>query len=223
MSGPTGGGIDNPSPDLPYNTMTLPAGTKLHRIHNDRWGPATFNPGALIDPTNGNTGSRFAPFQSGGQFVPTLYAGDSLGVAALETVFHDINPAEPFKTVSMSQLSALHYSVVTLIADIEVTRLFEPDLKKLTLTRRELIDCPASEYVRTRTWSKAIYESPFNLCGMTWTSRHFDEGRAYMLFGPPRLSSRLQITSSISIVNDAGTLEAVRNLGELAGVTVVHS
>lgn len=223
MSGASGRGIDNPSPDLPFNTMTLPAGTELHRIHNGRFGATSFNPGAPIDPAAGNTGSRFAPFQSGGSFIPTLYAGDSLGVAAYETVFHDIDPAEPFKTVSMSQLSALHYSVVTLASDIVVTRLFGPDLKKLMLTRRDLIDCPASEYARTRQWAQAIHEAPASPCGMAWTSRQFDEGRAYMLFGTSLSSSQLLVSSSVTIVNDAGTLEAVRKLGELAGITIVHS
>lgn len=223
MNGRPRPAIDHPSPSLAFNAATLAAGTILHRIHHERWAPTGFNPGAPIDPAKGVTGSRFAPFQSGGNFIPTLYAGDSLGVAAFETVFHNIDPRARFKTVSMSQLSPLVYSVVTVTADIEVTRLFEPDLKKIALTRRDLIDCPESEYPRTRPWATAIYESLGEPAGMIWTSRQFDEGRACMLFGRPGIPAPLDRQSSVSIVNDAGTLEALRKLGEIAGVTVVHS
>lgn len=123
-------GIGHPAPDLEFNTMTLPAGTEIHRIHNGKWGASGFNPGASIDPKIGNVGSRFAPFKSAGAFIPTLYGGDSLGCAAFETIFHDIDPLAKFKTVSMSSLSSLKYSVLTLTKDVEATRLFSPDLKR---------------------------------------------------------------------------------------------
>lgn len=223
MSRPPKRGIEHPSPDLPYNSHSLPAGTELHRIHNRRFGPVSFNPGAPVDPEAGNPGSRFAPIMSAGSFVPTLYAGDSVGVAAFETIFHDIDPEEPFRTVSMSQLSSLDYSVLTTTRELVLTSLFQPDLKKLGLARRDLIDCPASQYHLTRPWSEAIHDAPQRSAGLIWTSRQFDEGRACMLYGTGEQAADLELVSSVQIVNDAETLETIRELGERAGISIVHS
>ncbi|MHA6316227.1 RES family NAD+ phosphorylase [Altererythrobacter sp. CAU 1778] len=223
MNRPQVRAIENPSPDLGFNYANLGSGLQIHRIHNGKFGPTEFNPGAAIDIKNGKIGSRFAPFRSGGRYIPTLYGGASLGCAAFETIFHDIAPDARFKTVSMSQISALHYSVIELVRDIQVTKLFSADLKKLSLARGELIDCPASSYSTTRPWAQAIYEAPGSSAGMMWMSRQFDEDRAYMFFGDHQVAPLFDTVTSVSIINDAAALEAVRELGERAGITIVHS
>lgn len=61
---------------------TLPAGTLLHRIHPDQYGPVEFNPGTV-----GN--ARFSPIQTpAGKAIPTMYAGEDFDCAAMETVYH---------------------------------------------------------------------------------------------------------------------------------------
>ncbi len=215
--------IDSPASDLPFNTRLIKSGTEIHRIHNEKWQPDAFNPGASIDSAAGNVGSRFAPIRSRGRFVPTMYGANSLGCAAFETIFHDIDPAARFKTVSMSALSSLRYSVLTLNEELQLTPLFTPDLKKLSLERRDLIDCPALHYSITRPWAAAIHDSPRSPAGLIWASRQFDEDKAYMLFGTRIDHSYLTVARSVSIVGHAETLEQLRQFGERAGITIIHS
>ena len=55
-------------------------------------------------------------------------------------------------------------------------------LRKLGISRKDLIECDASQYAETRTWALALHDQYPNAEGLTWTSRQADPARAFVLF-----------------------------------------
>ena len=120
------------------NVQTVAKGAILHRTHAAGFRPAEFNP-CKGQPT------RFAPFtDAAGACVPTLYVATSREAAAFELIFHDIEPAAPFKTVRLDVVELRSVSAIAPKRDLLVARLFAPDLKAWSLSRGELIDTPKS-------------------------------------------------------------------------------
>jgi hypothetical protein len=166
-------------------------------------------------------GTRFAPISSGdGSAIPTSYAGTSFACAAFESVFHDIDPAAPFKSVSMQAISALMYSEIRLARDLRLARLFEPDLNRWGYSRQNLIDTPSSTYPATRLWSAAIHDCDPTLDGMIWTSRKYDPEQVLLLFGTRVPSEDLEVVASTHIASSAIWLEEIRALGKGAGIVL---
>ncbi|WP_262031513.1 RES family NAD+ phosphorylase [Microvirga sp. Mcv34] len=193
--------------------MVLDAGRTIHRLHDQRFGATTFNPGFGA--------TRFAPISSGdGSTIPTSYAGTSFACAAFESVFHDIDPVAPFKTVTMRAISALMYSEIRLIRDLRLARLFEPDLNRWGHSRRNLIHTPSSTYPATRLWSAAIHDCDHTLDGMIWTSRKYDPEQVLLLFGTRVASEDLEVIASTHIASSAAWLEEIRALGKRADIVL---
>ena len=136
-----------PPPPCPFpniNVQTVAKGAILHRTHAAGFRPAEFNP-CKGQPT------RFAPFtDAAGACVPTLYAATSREAAAFESIFHDIEPAAPFKTVRLDVVESRSVSAIAPKRDLRVAGLFAPDLKAWGLSRGELIDTPKSSYGQNR-------------------------------------------------------------------------
>jgi hypothetical protein len=68
--------------------------------------------------------------------------------------------------------------------------LTNPQLRQLHVPRRqeslredELIHTQASQYPRTRTWAKFLYDHVPALDGLAWRPRLGGQGTAYMFFG----------------------------------------
>jgi hypothetical protein len=85
-----------------------------------------------------------------------MYAATCFGCAVYESVFHDIDPAATFKTVPLSQVEELAGSRIEIDLNLNLVRLFEPDLNKWGMIRQSLIDTPPSFYPSTRAWAQAI-------------------------------------------------------------------
>jgi hypothetical protein len=203
--------VPAPPSSLSCNVMVLEAGRTIHRLHDQRFGATTFNPGI------GNT--RFAPISSSdGSHIPTIYAGTSFACAVFESVFHDIDPVAPFKSVPMRTISALMYSEIRLVRDLRLARLFEPDLNRWGHSRQNLIDTPPSTYPATRRWSAAIHDCDSTLDGMIWTSRKYDPEQVLLLFGTRVASADLEVITSTQIASSATWLEEIRALGKRAGI-----
>jgi hypothetical protein len=202
-----------PSP-LQCNVLTLPVGTIIHRIHDAKFSAAQFNPGP-----KGN--SRFAPITTAsGEPIPTSYAATSFGCAAFETIFHDIDPDAPFKTVAWARIERLSYSVLALNRDMRLARFFSHDLLKWGCSRTQLIDTAPSTYPKTRLWSAAVHESDPTIDGMIWTSRKYDEEKAMVLFGTRFRDGDLQIRSSAGIVADPPILGELHRLARLSDILI---
>ncbi|MGV8839402.1 MAG: RES family NAD+ phosphorylase [Bauldia sp.] len=165
-----------PPPPVPLACHVEPAAFPFHRIFDGSLEPAQFNPGFGW--------SRFAPFEdSDGVSVPTMYGGTSFECAAAETLFHDIDPAACFKTLSKAKIDARTWALLQPRAELRLVTLFEPDFNRWGFSRTNLIDTPPSTYAATQRWVAAIHAAAPTAHGLVWTSRRHDGERCLMLFG----------------------------------------
>jgi hypothetical protein len=152
-------------------------GETIYRVHPAIYGSIQFNPAAA-----GN--ARFSPLVTPtGAVIPTIYAGTTLDCALMETVFHDV----PFVAGLKNWSKATHvagkvHSQIALTRNLDLIDLSAIPLRKLGISRRELIESDISQYADTRAWALALHDQHANAEGLTWTSRQADPARALVLF-----------------------------------------
>lgn len=198
------------------NTVTLPAGAVLHRIHLDKYGPCQFNNTSL-----GN--ARFSPIKNtDGAIIPTIYAGQTLDCALMETIFHDVPAAEEFKTIASSRLEKQLHSELLINTDLTLLDLSTVSLTKLGLKRTQIIDTEADLYPRTRQLAESFHANYTDIQGLVWTSRKHDSYRAYLFFQDRIKATDLQSNGqSKSLTEDR--IGAVLDLAEALGVLLVQN
>jgi hypothetical protein len=196
--------------------MTLPKGQSLARVHPERFDATQFNPGAA-----GN--ARFSPIRNDkGDTIPTLYAGTTLDCALLETVFHDVPYTAGFKSVDKARLSGQVYSTLETHRNLTLVDLTTVALRKLGVTRPQLIETEKDRYPQTRPWAEALHREFPDVQGLTWVSRQDDTARAYVFFGDRIPAGVLsQKGASRDLVGDAATYTDVLNLADRLGVDIV--
>jgi hypothetical protein len=205
-----------PDPFPPTNPILMLAGTVLHRTHTRTLRPAEFNPGRG-QPT------RFSPFDDAAGFpVPTLYAGTNREAAAFESIFHDIEPGAPFKTVRLDLVEARSVSRVAPRRDLKLGGLFAPDLKACGIARTDLIETPKSICDQTVLWAQAIHRSDSKLDGLVWSSRQCDPERCVVLFGDRVTEADLEVIERLEVACDPALLLALRGFGLRAGISIVN-
>ena len=205
--------VPPPPQPLECNETVLPAGTRIHRIHDRQFGATQFNPG------RGN--SRFAPFAVAGSAIPTAYAATSFECAAFETIFHDIDPSA-FKSVYWSSIEPLVYSTLILARDVALASLFTADLLRYGVERNQLIDTPKSTYPQTRAWSPVIHEAASKPEGMIWVSKRYDQERAMMLFGSRVAATDLRDAVSVGVATDPACLATLQQLSHRTGSDIIR-
>ena len=204
-------------PALLHVTLTeLHAGQILHRVHQTRYQATQFNPGV-----HGN--ARFSPIQNGqGNPIPTLYGGTTMDCALMETVFHDVPYTPGFKTFDKSKLVGQLYSTAKVMQPVKVVDLSNVPLRKLGITRKQLIDTEKNQYHATRKWAEALHHQCSEAQGLSWVSRQDDSARAIMLFGDRIHDDALQPQGAPhSLVDDENTYRAVFDLAEKIGVHII--
>lgn len=201
---------------LKTTTYSLGKGTVLHRIHDEKYAADQFNPGQ-----RGN--ARFSPIQDAkGEPVPTLYAGVTKDCAMMETIFHDVSFAPGLKTYDKSKLENQVHSTLEVIESLELVDLASVALRKLGITRKQLIDTEKDQYPITRKWAEKLYEQCPTVQGLAWISRQDDTARAMVLFGDRITPQSLaQAGESLSLINDAATYDDVLELAERLDVLIV--
>jgi len=216
MSAPAGGAIIVPPPPDPIEcaVFVLKTGTVIHRIHDERFTANAFNPGFGK--------SRFAPFDVAGAPIPTQYAGTTLECAIFESIFHDIEPSAPIKSVRWSMIDGLHYSTVEVTRDLKLARLFAANLSKWGLERTHLIDTPKSTYDQTRLWSPALHQCAQRPDGMIWVSRRYDEEKAMILFRDRVATAELAPRTTVKVTADSACMDIVFALAEDAGIDIIR-
>lgn len=161
---------------------------------------------------------------STGEVVPTLYAGTTLDCALMETVFHDVPFAPGLKTVSKkTNVYDQMRSSLRATRDLSLIDLRSIALRRLGLTRRELIDTEATQYAVTRSYALRLYEQLPTAEGMIWTSRQDDQSQALILF-EARLDGFVleQLGHSESLILADGSASSdVLALADRLGVLIV--
>lgn len=196
------------------NRIKLPAATDLHRIHNSSLTGNSFNP-CLGRP------SRFAPLvRSDGTCIPTMYAATNLECAVHETVFHEIQHDAQYKSIGYHEIEKLDYSVVHPRRDLVLASLFEPDLNRWGLTRRQLIDTFAADYDATAKWAVALHDSLSDIDGLVWTSRRCDPEKAYLLFGDRVPTHLFDTAHRARICETNALLLQIRDFAERANILI---
>ena len=204
-------------PDSLHVTYTeLAEGEVLHRVHLSEHPASQFNPGV-----KGN--ARFSPVQDGqGKPIPTLYGGTTLACALMETVFHDVPHVPGFKSYDKAKLDNQVYSTVQIGAPLQLVDLSSVSLRKLGVTRKQLIDTEKDQYPATRKWAEAIHRQCPQAQGLSWVSRQDDSARAVMLFGDRIPDGTLEAQGeSRSLIEDGSTYDEVLDLAERIGVAIV--
>jgi hypothetical protein len=196
------------------NRVTVPAATELHRIHNCSFAGNAFNP-CLGRP------SRFAPLlRADGACIPTMYAATSLECAAHETLFHEIQHDAKCKSIGYHEIENLDYSVIQPRRDLVLASLFEPDLNRWGLTRRQLIDTFAADYEATAKWAIALHGSFSDIDGLVWTSRRCDPEKAYLLFGGRIPADVLDTTHRARICETNALFLQIRSFADRANILI---
>ncbi|MFT8232328.1 RES family NAD+ phosphorylase [Pseudomonas guariconensis] len=212
---------DEATPPVPpaklHATLTeLPKGQVLHRVHQEQYQADQFNPGVL-----GN--ARFSPIQNDqGQPIPTLYGGTTMDCALMETVFHDVPHTAGFKTFDKGKLAGQVHSTVEIAQPVKVVDLASVPLRKLGITRKQLIDTEKDQYPGTRKWAEALHSQYPEAQGMSWVSRQDDSARAVVLFGDRIADGSLKPQGAPrSLVDDGDAYDTVLDLAEKIGVHIV--
>lgn len=211
--------IPTPSAGLDLSMIILPVDSILHRVHLAHYGATAFNPGM-----HGN--ARFSPIRNAeGQPIPTLYAGATLACALMETVFHDVPHVPGFKSLDRARIIRQVHSILTLRQPLQLVDLASIPLRRLGISRRQLIDTEKDTYPLTRRWAEAIHTQCPSAQGLSWISRQDDSARALMLFGDRvEAGALVQSGASSPLLDEAGTCcDAVLDLAERLGVCIVSA
>jgi len=201
---------------LKTTTYLLSKGILLHRVHHEQYSAEQFNPGL-----QGN--ARFSPIQDPeGHPIPTIYAGITKNCAMMETIFHDVSFAAGLKTYDKSKFEGQVHSTLEVLEELELVDLASVALRKLGITRKQLIDTEKNQYPTTRQWAERFYEQCPTAQGLTWISRQDDTARAMMFFGDRITPQSLgQTGESLSLINNTATYDDVLELAEKLGVLIV--
>ena len=163
-----------PSDGLQPTLVTWPRGKRLYRVHAATRSATMFNPGMGR--------GRFHPLRdAGGKPVPTLYAADRIDGALSESVFRNVVGGEGI--VLRAQLKSLVLSRLIQRTNLTLVDLTGYHLRRLGLTRAQLIESGASAYSETATWAEALHACCTDAQGLMWVSRQFDTAKAIVLFG----------------------------------------
>lgn len=204
-------------PDMLHATLTSFApGEVLHRVHQSKYQADQFNPGP-----HGN--ARFSPIQDEhGKPIPTLYGGTTMECALMETVFHDVPHTAGFKSFDKGKLVEQVHSTVRLEQELQLVDLASVPLRKLGVTRKQLIDTEKDQYPATRKWAEAIHRQYPQAQGLSWVSRQDDSARAVILFGDRIPDGALRPDgNSRSLLDDGDAYDAVLDLADRIGVNIV--
>ncbi|HEY4076526.1 MAG TPA: RES family NAD+ phosphorylase [Rhizomicrobium sp.] len=204
-----------PASFVVFNTVKLPKGTALVRVHDPIFS------GAEANPCKGGA-SRFAPIATpAGDCVPTLYAADDFEAAVHGSLFHQIPHKAKRKTIRLSSITSRSVSWLVTGVDLKLAMLNEPDLNLINMSRKDLIDTAPKHYSVTARWAEAFHRADRDLAGLMWTSKRCDPRQAYVFFGDRLSSGAITTTKRVDLATSAHEVGEIRQFGFRAGITIV--
>jgi RES domain len=188
------------------------------RVHAARYGAAVFHPG-------GHGNARFSPIVSrSGIHVPTLYLASTLEGALMESVFREVPtpPGEYILDLGRLRDAQLVVSCLRIDRRLRLVDLSTKGLKRLGLTRREVVDTSVLEYANTRAFSERMHQTT-QAQGLVWTSKQDDGAKAYLLFGDRISAIALRVVEDRASLLEEPHLTSLITLATRIGVTRVYS
>lgn len=201
---------------------TWAAGEPMWHVYNVGYGARDFYGG---DPANQGTWGRFHPFipVGGTDPLPVYYAANDVLGALAETVFHDV-PAGPKKAkrVPFAKLRHRLEVAVESTRDLKLADLRGFGIKRLGVSRAELLESGPPAYAETAPWGRALHAHPENVDGMVWVSRQHDMSQSVVLFGDRVSAGDLAVVEDhIPLTLAAGNgLELVLAAANQADITI---
>jgi hypothetical protein len=128
----------------------IPTGSTLHTAYVRRYRPALFT-------ASGMGNSRFSPLVVDGRVIPTMYAAKTQTVALLETAFHDVHQAGTRIISEALQLATRGLVALTAPAALPLIDLTDEGLRRVSLTREQLVSTTAQHYACTRRWAVRLH------------------------------------------------------------------
>ena len=144
-----------PPPDLASRELpleTMPAGTRLVRIHRSNLGPLHF----------GSTGGN--RFDDPAKRYGVCYLATTLEGAFAETCLRSAGA----RFVALSFLEALSFSEIEVTATLRLLSLHGPGLARIGATSA----VSSSSHVVAQQWSRAVHDHPMTPEGIVYRSNH---------------------------------------------------
>jgi hypothetical protein len=191
-----------PPPPQPFPVLDigpLPAGTRLHRIHGEKYTGDQY----VRDPS---VIFRFSPIFHEGKLIPTWYAGASLRCALYETVFHQSAYLGAHRVISWPYLQSRRYSVCRTTRTLNLISFRAPTLSSIGITIDQLTATDPQYYVQTARWAEAAFAETsrvFHLDGLVWNSYRGNGDEVFVLFGDQRDTPYLEVEKdALSLTDD---------------------
>ncbi|HVZ44346.1 MAG TPA: RES family NAD+ phosphorylase [Ramlibacter sp.] len=190
-------------------------GGELHRVHPLPFGPSQFNGRA------DGYSARFSPLQlAHGAVVPTMYAGSTLDVALMETVFHDAPRHSAGFILRMSRSNEHRRAARVAAPPMRLADFTGVGLRKLGLARASVIDSAKSAYPRTQLLARWVHAHPAKPRGIVWSSRQDDAGLAFVLFGDRVAARDLAVVAGDLPLTSGAVQAAIQALATRLGAAV---
>lgn len=150
--------------------------------------------------------------------MPTLYAAGDLEGALSETVFHNVAAQGPGKAVRRVALRSLAVSTLVCDRDLRLAQIFGFGLRRLNVTRLNLIEASQRQYSRTAAWARALHACDDCIDGLVWVSRQNDGTRSIILFGDRVPGSALRVLGPSLPLKSGPGYDAVLRAADQAGI-----
>ncbi|MDC9593996.1 RES family NAD+ phosphorylase [Xenorhabdus sp. IM139775] len=158
----------------------------IERIHHQAYKSTEFNPG------KGN--ARFSPCKNAqGHPIPTIYGGESISVAVMETIYHDVPTGSNHLPFDLSKLDKLVYSQLIPDIDLITVDINMRILRKWGYDPKDILLSDASSYPGTQALASQIYQDNPSAQAITWASKQHGD-KAIMLFGDRLKENELTVS-----------------------------
>jgi hypothetical protein len=188
----------------------------IWRIHPARYRPTEFRSGRDAD-------ARFNPILNAkNAVIPTWYGARTVACVMMETILHDVLAPPTGYILDIERLrdADLRISRLRCKRALSLVDLSSKRLKRIGLQRRDIIDTPVEEYVRSREWAVRL-RTETSPHGLLWTSRQDDEAKALVVFGDRISESAFSVELDRDRVYEGEHLDALLALAEHVGISQV--
>lgn len=193
---------------------TLPALSRLERIHSSSFGGVQFNPTV---PQPGR-GGRFDTIDGDYSF---LYAGEGVATAVEEVLLRDIpQVVGQARQLPRAQLENRKLSDLSTACDLPLVDLRTRGGLGAVGQDQWLVRCGSAEYPCTREWARAIRSWDDEAAGFVWKSRCETGTDAYVFFGD-RLEADALLSHGDGLEIGRGAGRALIDAGLRAASAVV--
>jgi hypothetical protein len=141
----------------------------------------------------------------------------------MESVYREVPtpPGEYILDLGRLRDAQLVVSCLRIDRRLRLVDLSTKGLKRLGLTRGDVVDTAVLEYTRTRTLSEHLHQTT-KAQGLVWTSKQDDGVKAYLLYGDRISVSALRVIEDRLALLEEPHLTSLISLATRIGVTRVY-